>query len=215
MSTALGVLELTLTLALASTALVLPFGVGAGYLVARLRDPWKSLAETCFALPLFVPPTAVGLVLLLVCGPRGLLGGVLPFDVVFTPKAVVLAGAVMAFPLLMRAARSAFEAVDPQLIGMARSLGASPLLAWRRVTLPLASRGLVAGALLAFTRALGEFGATIIIAGNIPGVTQTLPLAIFQRIQLGEDGAALGLAALTAVLAFAAVLTAEWLTRRV
>ena len=133
---------------------------------------------------------------------------------VFTWKAVLLATMVMAFPLLVRSARTAFEEVDPRLIGLARTLGCGPVPAFFRVTLPLAWRGVLAGAVLAFARALGEFGATIMIAGNIPGRTQTLALAIFQASQVGRDDRAAVLAGVTAVLAFTALWTVELVTRR-
>jgi molybdate transport system permease protein len=164
-----------------------------------------------------LPPTAVGLVLLEALGRRSPLGGWLAghgLEVVFTWKAVVLAMAVMSFPLLVRSARTAFEEVDPRLVGLARTLGCGPLAAFRRVTLPLAWRGLLAGVVLAFSRALGEFGATVMIAGNIPGRTQTLALAIFHDNQLGKDDRALVLAGVTTALAFVALWTAEWFTRR-
>ena len=135
-------------------------------------------------------------------------------ELVFTWKAVVLATAVMSFPLLVRSARGGFETVDPRLVGIARSLGCTPLQAFVRVTLPLARHGIGAGIVLAFSRALGEFGATILVAGNIPGRTQTLALAIFQQVQAGRDGRALQLAGWTVALAFAALWTAEWLSRR-
>jgi molybdate transport system permease protein len=127
---------------------------------------------------------------------------------------VVLAMAVMSFPLLVRSARTAFEEVDEQLVGLARTLGLGPVAAFRRVTLPLAWRGILAGTVLAFSRALGEFGATVMIAGNIPGRTRTLSLAIFHESQLGRDDRALVLAAVTCVLAFAALWSAELVTRR-
>lgn len=169
------------------------------------------------ALPLVLPPTAVGLLLLEMLGRRAPLGGFLSrhgFDVVFTWKAVLLAMAVMSFPLLVRSARTAFEEVDPRLVGLARTLGCSPLRAFFRVTLPLAWRGVLAGVVLAFARALGEFGATVMIAGNIPGRTRTLALAIFHDNQIGRDDRALVLSGVTVVLAFAALWTTEWITRR-
>jgi len=121
---------------------------------------------------------------------------------------------VMAFPLFVRSARTGFEEVDPRLVGLARTLGCGPLAAFFRVTLPLAWRGILAGTMLAFARALGEFGATIMIAGNIPGRTQTLALAIFQASQVGRDDRAMELAGVTVLLAFATLWTAEWFTRR-
>jgi len=173
--------------------------------------------ETLLSLPLVLPPTAVGLVLLDALGRNSPLGGLLAsrgIQVVFTWKAVVLAMAVMSFPLLVRSARTAFEEVDPRLVGLARTLGCGPVAAFRRVTLPLAWRGLLAGVVLAFSRALGEFGATVMIAGNIPGRTQTLALAIFHENQLGHDDRALALAGVTTLIAFAALWTAEWFTRQ-
>ena len=151
-----------------------------------------SALETLLSLPLVLPPTAVGLVLLELLGRNRPLGGWLAaqgIEVVFTWKAVVLATAVMSFPLLVRSARTAFEEVDPQLVGLARTLGCGPLAAFFRVTLPLAWRGVLAGAVLAFSRALGEFGATIMVAGNIPGRTQTLALAIFHDVQTAATSA--------------------------
>jgi molybdate transport system permease protein len=175
------------------------------------------VAETLLSLPLVLPPTAVGILLLDLLRRRSPLGGLferLGVEVLFTPKAVVLATAVMALPLLVRPARAAFEEVDRRLPAMARSLGCGPFEAFRRVTLPLAARGILTGTLLAFSRALGEFGATIIVAGNIPGRTQTLALAIFQRHQIGQDADALRLVWVTVVIAFAAVLASEILGRK-
>jgi molybdate transport system permease protein len=134
--------------------------------------------------------------------------------VVFTWKAVILAMAIMSFPLLVRSARTAFEEVDPRLTGLARTLGCGPVSAFFRVTLPLAWRGILAGVVLAFSRALGEFGATVMVAGNIPGKTQTLALAIFHSNQIGRDDRALVLAAVTVAIAFVALWATEWITRR-
>ena len=135
-------------------------------------------------------------------------------EIVFTWKGVLVATAVMSFPLLVRSARTAFEEVDPRLVGMARTLGASPAGAFFRVTLPLAWRGVLAGTILAFSRALGEFGATIMVAGNIPGRTRTLALAVFHESQVGRDERAALLAGVTAALAFSALWATEWITRR-
>jgi molybdate transport system permease protein len=152
---------------------------------------------------------ATGLILLRLFGRRGWIGGFLEnrlgIEIVFTWKAVVLALAVMSLPLLVRAARTAFEAVDPRLEGVAATLGAGPWRIFWRITLPLASRGIASGALLAFARALGEFGATILLAGNIPGRTQTLSLSIYQSVQLGQDDHAFTLACVSAVIAWVAV----------
>jgi molybdate transport system permease protein len=200
-----------------ATLAILPFGVLAALGLARYEGPGKGALETLLSLPLVLPPTAVGLVLLEALGHRSPLGGALAalgLEVVFTWRAVVLAMAVMSFPLLVRSARTAFEEVDPRLVGLARTLGCGRVAAFRRVTLPLAWRGVVAGVVLAFSRALGEFGATVMIAGNIPGRTQTLALAIFHENQLGRDDRALTLAGVTAAIAFAALWTAEWFVRR-
>ncbi len=213
----LGIVAFTLEMAAATTALVLVPGVAAAFLLARYRGPGRGALDTLLSLPLVLPPTAVGLVLLDILGRQRPLGSWLAargIEIVFTWKAVVLASAVMSFPLLVRSARTAFEEVDPQLVGLARTLGCAPLAAFFRVTLPLARRGVLAGAVLAFSRALGEFGATIMVAGNIPGRTQTLALAIFHDVQMGREGRAFGLAAWTVALAFAALWTAEWITRR-
>ncbi|MHB8872704.1 MAG: molybdate ABC transporter permease subunit [Myxococcaceae bacterium] len=206
----------TLGTAALATLLILPAGILAGAGLARWRGPGSGLVETVLSLPLVLPPTAVGLVLLELLGRNGVLGGALEavgFEVVFTWKAVVLASAVMAFPLLVRSARSAFEEVDPRLAGISRTLGWGPASTFLRVSLPLAWRGVMAGTVLAFSRALGEFGATILVAGNIPGRTQTMALAIFQRVQLGEDSSAFRLVALTTLLSFAAIWTTELVTR--
>ena len=200
-----------------STLLILPPGIAAALLLARYRGPGKGLVETLLALPLVLPPTAVGLVLLELLARRGPIGSRLDawgIELVFTWKAVVVATAVMSFPLLVRSARTAFEEVDPRLVGIARTLGCGPVAAFFRVTLPLARRGVLAGTVLAFSRALGEFGATVMVAGNIPGKTQTLALAIFHDNQIGRDDRALVLAGVTVALAFAALWTTEWLLRR-
>jgi len=213
----LGILWLTVRVAALATVLILPLGVACGWLLARWRGPGRILVETVLSLPLVLPPTAVGLLLLEALRRNGPVGRILDragVEVLFTARAVVLACAVMSLPFLVRFARTAFEEVDPRLLVMARTLGDSPAAAFRRVALPLAWRGILAGTLLAFSRALGEFGATILVAGNIPGRTQTLALAIFQRTHIGQDAGAMRLVGLTVALAFAAVLATEALTRR-
>lgn len=207
----------TLRIALLATAVILIPGIAAALLLARYRGPGKGAIETLLSLPLVLPPTAVGILLLQALAPRSVVGGWLAAGgvrIVFTWKAVLLATAVMSFPLLVRSARTAFEEVDPRLVGIARTLGCGPLGAFFRVTLPLASRGVLAGAILAFSRALGEFGATVMVAGNIPGRTQTLALAIFSDNQTGHDDRALRLVAITVALAFVALWTAEAVSRR-
>jgi molybdate transport system permease protein len=212
-----GVVFFTLRMAALSTILILPPAVLAAFALARYRGPGKSAIETLLSLPLVLPPTAVGILLLELLSRRHPLGAFLKargIEVVFTWKAVLLATAVMSFPLLVRQARSAFEAVDPRLTALARTLGCGPWSAFFRVTLPLAQRGVLAGTVLAFSRALGEFGATVLVAGNIPGQTRTLALAIFHESQVGRDDRALVLVGVTVVLAFGALWTAEWLDRR-
>jgi len=213
----LSILLLTLRVAVVSTLLILPFGIAAAWLLSRWKGRGKVSVETLLSLPLVLPPTAVGLVLLEMLSRSGPLGRLLDragVEILFTWKAVVLATAVMSFPLLVRPARAALEEVDPRLIGIGRSLGRGAFDVFTKVSLPLAWRGILAGTLLAFSRAFGEFGATILVAGNIPGRTQTLALAIFHRTQIGQDAAAFRLVALTVVVAFAAVWTTEVLQRR-
>lgn len=201
-----------------SVVLILPFGLAMAWGLARTSWPGKSLVETLISLPLVMPPVATGLILLQLFGRHGPLGGFLrdrfDLDIVFTWRAVLLALGVMSFPLLVRSTRVAFEEVNPRLEQIARTLGASGPRVFFTVTVPLAARGIAAGMILAFARALGEFGATIMIAGNIPGQTSTLSLAIFQNVQLGQDTQAYRLLAVSVVLAFAAVWTSEWVLKR-
>ncbi|MDY7095767.1 MAG: molybdate ABC transporter permease subunit [Acidobacteriota bacterium] len=213
-----GVLLFTLAVAAASTAWILVPGVLLAWLLSRPRLRGRSVLETLVTLPLVLPPTAVGLVLLALLGRGGPVGGWLyrsfGLEVAFTGLAVVLAGGVMALPLLVRTARGALEEVDPRLLAVARTLGRGPAATFFEVQLPLAWRGILGGVVLAFGRALGEFGATIVVAGNIPGRTQTLALALFQQVQIGDDRRALLLAGLAAVLAFAVLLLSQWLVGR-
>ena len=199
-------------MAAASTLLILPPGVALAWLLARKNWRGKVVVETFVALPLVLPPVVTGLVLLKFFGRRGPVGhwlhDQLGLEIIFTWRAVVLALAVMSFPLLVRMLRAAIEEVNPSLEQMARTLGAGPWRVFFTITLPLAKRGLFAGTLLAFARALGEFGATIMVAGNIPGRTTTLAVSIYQSVELGEDSHALLLAGLSASLAFAALLAA-------
>ncbi|MFT3829006.1 MAG: molybdenum ABC transporter ATP-binding protein [Opitutaceae bacterium] len=207
----------TLAVALLSTALILPPGIALGWLLARRQWPGKTLLETLVALPLVIPPVATGLILLKLCGRHGPLGaawrGMFGGDIVFTWRAVVVATAAMSLPLLVRAARVAFEEVPVRLENVARTLGAGRWRVFLLVTLPLARRGLAAGTVLAFARALGEFGATVMLAGMIPGETTTLALGIYHEVQLGHDDRALALVGVSALLAFAALATSEWLLR--
>ena len=212
------VVGFTVWVAILSTLSILPLGLAVAWWLAKRQWYGKSVVETLVSLPLVLPPVATGLILLRVLGRRGPIGSLLyarlGLEVAFTWRAVVISLGVMSFPLLVRSARVAFEGVNPRLEQIASSLGASPWRVFYSVTLPLAMRGVTAGILLAFARALGEFGATIMVAGNIPGQTTTLSLAIFQFVQLGQDGAAFRLLGISTALAFAAVWGSEWLVRR-
>jgi len=201
-----------------STLLNLPFGLGTAWLLARYDWPGKSLVETFITLPLVMPPVATGLILLNVLGKRGPVGGFIHHyfgvDIVFTWRAVLIALAVMSFPLFVRSARIAFEGINPRLEQIARTLGAGNVRVFGTITLPLAARGVLGGMLLAFARALGEFGATGMVAGFLPGKTVTISLAIYQNVGLGQDADAYRLLGVSVVLAFAAVWGSEWLLRR-
>jgi molybdate transport system permease protein len=206
----------SLAVGLASTLLILPFGIVIAWLFARKEWPLKSVMETLVLLPLVIPPVSTGLILLKIFGRRNAIGAWLydrGIEIVFNWKGVLLAMAVMSFPLLVRSARTSFAEVNPRLEQIAATLGASSLRILFVITIPLAFRGIVAGALLAFSRALGEFGATILLAGNIPGKTQTLSLAIFNFVQLGKDDEAYTLLGITVALAFVFVWCSEWLLR--
>ena len=201
----------TVRTAALAAVLILPFGVAVAWALARKRWYGKSAIETIVALPLVMPPVATGLILLKLFGRRGPFGFL---DVVFTWRAVVLAMMVMSFPLLVRAARIAFEDVPVRFEQIARTLGAGEWRVFFTITLPLAMRGVISGLLLAFARSLGEFGATILVAGNIPGRTSTVAVSIYNFVQLGEDAAAYRLLLFSVVVAFIAVWTAEVVSRR-
>ena len=190
-------LLLSLVVASLATAIAVGLGTAAGWFLARRAFAGRELVDALLSLPLVLPPTVTGYYLLVVLGRRGPLGGL---GIPFTLAACVVAATVMAFPLVVRAARVAFEEIDPRQRLAAASLGHGSVSTLWRVELPLARRGLAAGAALGFARALGEFGATLMLAGNIPGRTQTLPLAIYEAAMTGESTAALVLSvALTAV----------------
>ena len=201
-----------------STLVILPFGLALAWALARKEWPGKVIVETIVTLPLVLPPVATGLILLKLLGRRGPVGkwleGTLGLEIVFTWKAVAVALSVMSFPLLVRTLRVAIEEVNPRLEQVARTLGASSWRVFREITFPLARRGIAAGVVLAFARALGEFGATIMVAGAIPGKTSTLAVSIFNRIQLGQDSAASQLLVVSIVLSFGALLASEFLLRK-
>jgi molybdate transport system permease protein len=198
----------------------LPFGLGAAWLLARKEFFGKAIIDALFHLPLVVPPVVVGYLLLLLFGRSGLIGAWLyeqfSVSIAFTWKGAAIAAAVMAFPLMVRAMRLSLEAVDRRLEAAARTLGASRLRVFTTITLPLMAPGILVGIVLAFARALGEFGATITFVSNIPGETQTLPLALYSLAQTpeGEIGA-MRLALIAVAVALIALIVSEWLAKRI
>ncbi len=205
-------LALTLKVAGWATALNLLLGIGAGYAMARLRFPGRELLDALLTLPMVMPPTVLGYYLLVLLGSHGPLGAWLDqqfgLRLIFTWQAAVIAATVVAFPLVFKAARAAFETVDPQLEEAARLLGVREISVFFRVSLPLAWRGILAGLLLSFARATGEFGATLMVAGSIPGQTQTLSIAVYEAVQAGQDDTANFLVAVTSVTCIAVLLAA-------
>ncbi len=200
---------LSVRVAAAATVFALPFGVAAAGLLAFGRFPGKRLLDLLVHLPLTLPPVVVGYLLLLLLGRNGWIGA--PFDalgirLVFTWHAGALASAVVGFPLLVRSVRLSMESIDPKILEAARTLGAGPIDAFLRVVVPLSARGIAAGSALLFARSLGEFGATVIVAGNIPGVTRTLPVAIYDYAAAPGNDAAASMLCGAAVLLSAAVL---------
>jgi molybdate transport system permease protein len=198
----------TVLMAAVATALVLPPAVAMGWLLARRQFPGKALLETIVSLPLVLPPVASGLLLLWLFGRRSPVGQALDavgIDVIFTWKAVVIAMMVISFPLVTRSVRAGIEQVDRRYEQIAATLGAGTFRIIRTITLPLASRGIAAGAVLGFSRALGEFGATIMVAGAIPGRTRTIAVGIYSLVETGREDAAWSLVLIAAVLAFTAI----------
>ncbi len=194
-----------------ATALNLVLGVAAAYGLSRWRSPLRDLVDALLTLPLVLPPTVLGYYLLVLFGRRGTFGAWLSqigIELVFTWQGAVLASTIVAFPLVLKSARSAFETVDKQYEHAARVLGVSEAGVFFRISLPLAARGIAAGVLLAFARALGEFGATLMIAGNLPGRTQTLSVAIYEAVQAGDDNTATLLVLITSVTCIAVLLIA-------
>jgi molybdate transport system permease protein len=192
------------------------FGVALGYLLARARFPGRDMLDAILTLPMVMPPTVLGYYLLVLIGRNGPIGHWLQehfgINLIFTWQAAVIAAAVVAFPLVLKAARSAFETVDTQLEDAARVLGVSAAGVFLRVTLPLAWRGVLAGTLLAFARSMGEFGATLMVAGSIPGKTQTLSIAVYEAVQAGQDDTANLLVIVTSVTCVAVLVLANKLT---
>lgn len=207
----------TIKISVLSTLLILPPGVAIAWLLARRDWPGKAVVETAVMMPLFVPPVATGLILLMLLGRKGPLGSAfngLGIEIVFTWRAVVIACAVMSFPLLVRSAQTAFQEVNKRFEDIARTLGAGEWRVFGTISLPLAMRGIVAGSVLAFARAMGEFGATAVVAGMIPRKTMTISLSIYQHVQLDQDAAALPLLLVSIAIVFVTVLYGQIISVR-
>ena len=204
----------TILVASLATLIMMPFGIAVAWLLAHWTFTGKTALETFVSLPLVLPPVATGLILLRLLARRGPVGRLLDnagIEFLFTWKAVVLAMAVLGFPLLVRTARAGFEQVNQRYELVAQTLGASRLRVFFTVSLPLASRAVVAGILLAFSRSLGEFGATVMVAGSIPGGTRTLASGIYNYVEIGQDTNANSLLIISIILAFGAV----WLSNHI
>lgn len=203
-------LALTLKVAAWATAVNLVLGVGVGWLLARKRFAGRELLDAALTLPMVMPPTVLGYYLLVLLGSQGPLGGWLlqhlGIRLIFTWQAAVIAAALVSFPLVFKAARSAFESLDPGCEDAARTLGIGEFALFLRVSLPLAWRGIASGLLLGFARCLGEFGATLMVAGSIPGQTQTLATAVYEAVQAGQDDTATFLVALASITCAAVLL---------
>jgi molybdate transport system permease protein len=210
-------LLLSLRVAAIATGLAAVAGIGGAYLLAKGRFPGRGLLEAIASLPIVLPPTVLGYYLLVVLGARSPIGqaweNAFGSPMVFTVTGAVIAATVSALPFCLRTARAAIEQVDPRIEGAARAMG---LPEWRvalQVTLPLARRGVIAGVALGFARALGDFGATVMVAGNIPGRTQTMPIAVYDAVQAGDDGRAGLLAAILAAVAIVVLLVVNRFSR--
>ncbi|RKU07026.1 molybdate ABC transporter permease subunit [Candidatus Poribacteria bacterium] len=212
--TEVAALSLSIKVAFLSLVIMLPPGLLAGWLLAKRTFPGKALLNTFVMWPLVLPPIVSGYLLLILLGRHGFIGGliyrVFGIEIVFTPLAVVIAVSVISFPLLVRGIVTGMESVPVELENAARTLGASPVKVFWTITFPLAYRGIIGGTILGFSKSLGEFGATIMVAGNIPGKTQTMALAIFSAVHLGEDASVYRLVFIATVVAFIAL----WLTER-
>ena len=205
-------LALTLKVAGWAMGINLVLGVGVGYALSRWRFPGRDVLDALLTLPMVMPPTVLGYYLLVVIGSQGVVGAWLlqnfGIRLIFTWQAAVIAATIVAFPLVFKAARAAFENVDPQCEDAARTLGLGEWGLFLRVSLPLAWRGILAGLLLAFARALGEFGATLMVAGSIAGQTQTLSIAVYEAVQAGQDDTANFLVMVTSLVCLAVLLSA-------
>ncbi|HUH59347.1 MAG TPA: molybdate ABC transporter permease subunit [Candidimonas sp.] len=195
-------LLLSLKVAAWATLFASILGISLAFLLSRWRSPWSDVIDSVLTLPLVLPPTVIGYYLLVLLGRRGWLGQWLDqwgVHLVFTWQGAVIAASIVSFPMVLKSARAAFQDVSPQMEDAARVLGLTTPAIFFRVSLPLASRGIVAGILLAFARALGEFGATLMIAGSIPGQTQTLSIAIYEAVQAGNDNLAASLVGVVSI----------------
>lgn len=205
-------LALSLKVATWATALTLVLGVAVGYLLARVPFVGRDLLDTVLTLPMVMPPTVLGYYLLVLLGKRSAFGawlqGTFGIHLIFTWQGAVIAASIVSFPLVFKPARAAFESVDAQLEQAAQVLGVPQWAIFWRVTLPLAWRGILAGVLLAFARAMGEFGATLMVAGSIPGKTQTLSVAVYEAVQAGQDDVANMLVLITSAVCIAVLLMA-------
>lgn len=205
-------LALTLKVAGWATFLNLILGVAVGFVMARWHFPGRDVVDAALTLPMVMPPTVLGYYLLVLIGSHGVIGAWLlqhfGIRLIFTWQAAAIAATIVAFPLVFKAARAAFENVDPQLEDAARTLGLSEAAVFFRISLPLAWRGILAGLLLSFARALGEFGATLMVAGSIVGKTQTLSIAVYEAVQAGQDDTANFLVAITSITCIAVLLSA-------
>ena len=211
------VLLLSLRVALVGTVIGLPLGLLIAWVLAKSSSRYKVLLDTLVSFPLVLPPVVTGYALLLLLGRNGPFGGLqddLGIEIMFTWFAAALAAGLVSLPLMVRSMEVAMAGVDHRFELVARSLGAGRLKVFVTVTAPLAFRGILAGVILGFARGMGEFGATIIVAGNIPGHTQTLPLAIFTNLQVGNDDAAMRFIVFSLVVALAALLAHRWILKR-
>ncbi|MCC3865400.1 molybdate ABC transporter permease subunit [Terrisporobacter petrolearius] len=214
MNAGLTPLWISIRTSLLATFITFFIGIGSAYLVANYQGKWKGLIDSLFTLPLVLPPTVLGFFLLLLFGKNGPMGRLLALmdkSIIFTWSATVIAATVVAFPMMYRSARSAFEQIDINLISAAKTLGLSNWKIFYKIAIPLAWPGIIGGLVLSFARALGEFGATLMIAGNIPGKTQTMPLAIFFEVQaMDYKGAMLWVMTIVAISVVMILILNKW-----
>lgn len=218
MSEILFSVKLSLFIACISTVIVACMGTFLGYLLARSKFPLREFVDALCVLPLVLPPTVLGFFLLELLGKQSFLGQILnnwfAWTPIFTWQAAVLASVLVSMPLMVKTSKAAFQSVDPNLELVSLTLGKSPVETFFKVSVPLAGKGLVAGLALSFTRAIGEFGATLMVAGNIPGKTQTIPLLIYQATQTGENSLVYFLVVLLSLFCLAVVLLSNRLGGR-